>query len=131
MGPEKNNYTGAERRKFPRLYTWVKVKYKIIKKQSHPRRESKEEKSVSENLSIGGICIKVNEEIKKNTILALEVYLPEDNNPITAEGIVVWSNLVSELKDKELQWEIGIEFLEIKESDRKKLGQYIMDFLTY
>jgi len=123
MELNKNEIPQTERRKFPRLNASVAVEYSIIEK--YPLKET----TVTKNISSGGICLIVYEEIEVNTTLSLKINLADDNDFIETKGKVVWSSEFSLGPDKKQRWDIGIEFLEASEDDQKRVSKYIFTLL--
>jgi len=112
----------SERRKFVRLNLLVDVVY-------HKRPSTQKEKlSLSKNISGGGICLIVYEELKKSQLLELEIYLPEEETPIKALGKVAWVNeFVIGDASKGIRYDVGIEFVEIKGEDLGQVNKYVFE----
>jgi len=112
-----------ERRRFVRLDINVKVRWKRIE------QINKEENEVTKNISGGGICLITEEKLNEGDTLYLEIELPS-GELIYARGRVVWVNeyeiIGVEAKKK---YDVGIEFIEIKEEDREEIGRYIFTLL--
>lgn len=123
MELNKNEIPQTERRRFPRLNASVAVEYSIIEK--NPFKEITFTKSISS----GGICLIVYEEIEVDTTLSLKINLTDDNDFIEAKGRVVWSSEFSLDPDKNKRWDLGIEFLEASEDDRKRVSKYVFTLL--
>ncbi|MCM8756761.1 MAG: PilZ domain-containing protein [Candidatus Omnitrophica bacterium] len=83
----------------------------------------------TKNISGGGVCITVNEKIEKGTILFLKINLPEKDNSIEAKGKVMWCAEFISSALKEPRYDLGIEFVDIKEVDRQKVFQYVFGHL--
>jgi c-di-GMP-binding flagellar brake protein YcgR len=113
----------VERRKFPRLVADVVVEYSVIAKE--PEKET----SVTKNISAGGICLIVYEDIEINSILSLKILLPVSKSPLQAKGKVIWKSEFSIDSEQRERYDLGIEFVEIKELDRQKIFQYVFSFL--
>lgn len=112
------NHTGAERRRFPRLAVSLIVDYSVSKTASIARAQTRD-------ISAGGICLVVYEDIKAGTVLELKIYLPDNASPIAAKGKVIWKTEFSFSSDSKSRFDMGIEFSEIGESDRQKISLYI------
>ena len=111
-----------ERRKFVRLNFLADVVY-----HKHPSVE-KETLSLTRNISGGGICLIVYEELKKAQLLDLEIYVSEDKIPIKALGKVVWTNeFVIGDASKGVRYDVGIEFIDIKKEDLARVNQYVFE----
>jgi c-di-GMP-binding flagellar brake protein YcgR len=112
--------TAEERRRFVRLNILADVIYKKV------TPANREKLSLTKNISKGGICLIVYEELKEEDILELEIYLPEDKNPILAKGRIVWIKefIVGDLS-KGKRYDTGIEFIEANDEDLNKIDKYV------
>lgn len=119
---DKNEMPETERRKFPRLDASVAIEYSIEK---HPLKEI----AFTKNISAGGICLIVYEEIELNSILSLKINLGDNRDIIEVKGRVVWFSEFSLDPDKKKRWDIGIEFIGINEEDRKRISKYLFRLL--
>ena len=106
-----------ERRKFVRLETPIQVKYRI---SSQPHTE---DKSLSKNISVGGIMILVGEKMTPGAQLDLEINIPEYNKIIYATGEIVWQEEI--LIKEEITHETGIKFVKIAKENQEKISKYI------
>lgn len=114
--------TPNERRKYPRLNVNTEVEYSIV---NNPEVE----KSFTKNISAGGICLIVYEDILPQTVLELKIYLPNNPQPIKATGKVVWKSEFIITTDKRARFDVGIEFLDISDTDRQVVAQHIFSLL--
>lgn len=110
----------AERRRFFRL--------NLLADLTFTRSSISEEEKVSltKNISKGGICFIVYEQMSVGEILDLNVYLPDKNKPINVTGRVNWVKEFSigdPVKGK--RFDVGIEFLRISEQDKEEIERYI------
>ncbi|MCX7661427.1 MAG: PilZ domain-containing protein, partial [Candidatus Omnitrophica bacterium] len=79
------------------------------------------------NISKGGICFITYEELLPGNLLKLEIYLPGEKNPIRAFGRVAWSKRFTIASEKDYwgdRYDVGVEFIEINDSDREKIENY-------
>jgi c-di-GMP-binding flagellar brake protein YcgR len=113
-----------ERRRFVRLDARVKVEYQILESQQVVVD------SFTKNVSQGGICLFLSSALKKDTVLDLKLYLPDQREPVPAVGKIVWIEQfeVGEKEGRE-QYEAGIEFINISDVDRNKIGRYVFGLL--
>ena len=113
-----------ERRRFVRLNVLTDVGYA-------KRSNGKEERlSLAKNISAGGICLVVYDELRASDTLDLKIWLPDDKEIITAVGRVVWVKEISlESLGSAKRFEAGIEFIEIKDEDMKKINTYVFKHL--
>jgi c-di-GMP-binding flagellar brake protein YcgR len=123
MELDKNKMTRTERRRFPRLNASVSVDYSIVEKGLLKGSTS------TKNISAGGICLIVYEEIKPNSTLSLKINLPDDRGFIEVKGKVVWTSEFSLGPDQKKRWDIGIEFININKEVQKRISKYVFMLL--
>jgi len=113
-----------ERRQFVRLNFSVDVIYHKV-----PPVE-KEKLSLAKNISTGGICLIVYEELREQDALDLEIYLPEDKTAIQAKGRVIWVKefIIGDIS-KGKRYDVGIDFLEINKNDLERINKYVFSHL--
>jgi c-di-GMP-binding flagellar brake protein YcgR len=118
---EKKERPFKERRKYVRLKACVAVKYTVVGKPGTVTVSSK-------NISAGGLCLLVKEELAKDTPLQLEFKLPDLNNSIGALGRVVWQRRFESKGGKtQVYFETGIEFTGISDFDRFNINRYVIN----
>lgn len=113
-----------ERREFLRIDDIVPVSYKKLTKPLDPGDPYSASRR---DISGGGIRLISEEELPKETILELKFQLPDVSSPtvITVLGEVVWvQKIVEEGKTK---YASGVAYVNIAESERKKIIQYVFD----
>jgi c-di-GMP-binding flagellar brake protein YcgR len=114
--------SGRERRRLPRLPLNAEVEYSV------PDQEETELFTTeSRNISSVGVCIIVFERLEQGTILDLKFPLPQLNKFIITKGRVAWIREFS-IRNKKVNmvYEAGIEFINIKDTDRQELEKYIL-----
>jgi len=112
----------SEKRKFVRLNFLVDVVY-----QKRPSAQ-KERITLSRNISGGGICLIAYEELVKSQLLDLEIYLPDNDEPVKAVGKVAWVNeFVIGDASKGKRFDAGIEFVKIKKEDLEKVNKCVFE----
>ncbi len=110
-----------ERRRYARLKTSVEIKYTVI---GNPG----EIEVFSKDISAGGLCIILLEELVSDTPLQLEMVVPDVKDPINALGRVVWQRKCKDQGSEEkILYETGIEFTGISDFDRFNLNRYILE----
>jgi uncharacterized protein (TIGR02266 family) len=112
-----------EKRKFVRLDVRVKVEYQIV-----PSTQDKI-RSFTKNLSQGGICLFLDSDLEKDTLLDLKLSIPEQSQPILATGKVVWVDSFRVGDSEGDHLEAGIEFVDIFDEDRAKIAKYVFGVL--
>ena len=123
-GKKSLNGSFVERRRFPRLNVSVDIEYSILKKESLHGNES-----ITKNISAGGICLIVYEDVKVGSLLDLKINISEINYSINVKGKVIWSSSFSIGSDQRDRYDLGIEFTDINETDRQKISQYVFKLL--
>lgn len=71
-----------------------------------------------QNISLGGICISSPSIEEIGTVVDLVVNFPELGTSLSVRGEVVWAN-------REPPMDMGIRFIELDDSKRETLRQYI------
>lgn len=110
-----------DKRKFPRLDEEWNLEYRTITSEEF---ETTPISSLSVNISGGGICFYAEEEIPKETMLALELKSTAFSSSIIALAKTVWCNK----KKMKKRYEVGAEFWWIgwKNNDaQRELAEYI------
>ena len=110
-----------EQREFLRIDDMVPVTYSKI--MPPPPGKTKEGKR--ENIGGGGIKLISEEVFPVETVLKLQIDLPDTLKPtsVSCLGKVVWTNpVIEEGKSKHA---MGIAYLDIPESERKKIINYV------
>lgn len=104
-----------ERRKFARANQVIEINFKDTESFI---------KAYIGNVSGGGLFIKTEEPVELNESLIVKFFLPNDLNPITAEGKVVWVTPRG-VKNPSYPPGFGLKFVHLKPEDRKKLDDFI------
>jgi len=108
-----------ERRAHPRFQAEFPVKYLFVsdKNEADAIREfgKKDSFALVRDISLGGLQVAVEEQMKVGDILAFEITLPGGAPPIIASAEVVWVNEKTG----------GLHFLIISEEDTTALKAYI------
>ena len=108
-----------ERRHFSRLAASVDVNYSLLEK-----KQDKNIKAVSKNIAAGGICIIAYEQLKTGSVLELNINIAEINRTVKAKGKVIWNSEFTVGQDQP-RYDVGVEFVEISDSDRQLISQYV------
>jgi len=116
-------WNGSERRRFVRVGAHVPVRYSISI-SARPLKVTK-----THNVSIGGICINLNEKLMLNSLLFLEIEISSSpaGHTILAKGEVVWidEETGEVTADGIRHFTAGIEFKEMSSRDREKLADFV------
>jgi len=114
-----------QRRQFFRFECTVPVKYRVIKTLNPLEYETNGfMETVTRDLSGGGICIKIMEEVPKGKYVQCELHLGEKRSVLFIGKVL---RLTKYGVDEKYNYEIGIEFTKIKDSDRDAVVKFIFD----
>ncbi|MBU0634514.1 MAG: PilZ domain-containing protein [Candidatus Omnitrophica bacterium] len=113
----RDQFFKIERRKYPRVNAFIT--YSVVEKNSL------EKSTNSKNISAGGIAFFSKEKLETNTILSLNISLP-DRSDFMAKGKVVWEDHVKVADDSNMYYELGIKFIDINDDDRQKISKYVL-----
>jgi len=112
-------YTGPERRKYPRINGRFIVSYRILEDINNV------DISQTKNVCLGGMLLTTNKSFKIGTNLALEIRLPFDPNPIMIIGKVLDSHEIS----KDLIYDTRLLFLAVDERHRSIIKDTVQYYL--
>jgi Tfp pilus assembly protein PilZ len=112
-------FSGAEKRKHPRVDARFIVSYRILEE------EDNRDITQTKNLSLGGILLTTNRQFSVGTNLALEIRLPFDPNPIMLVGKVMESREIT----KNLIYDTRLMFIAIDDKHRNVIGDTVRHYL--
>ncbi len=108
-----------ERRVSPRIKVNIPVKYRLVEDKKEIatvfEQRKKERNAHALDLSLGGMHIFADQELKEGDILNFEISLPGLSETLSAFAEVVWAN----------KTDGGLHFLEMKEVDLSVLKAYL------
>ncbi len=118
-----------EKRRFPRLNVAVDVRWeKVLPKKRWGLRT---DVHVAKNISAGGICLVVYEDVEVGEQLSLDIELPTQK-VIHAVGRVVWASPFQVSGDEERKRrDVGIEFTQITKEDREEMQRFVWTNPTF
>ena len=110
---------------------WVRVAIKVDIAYTECRSPEKEKLSFSKDISRGGVCLIISEELQESGLLDLKIYLTKDETPIKVRGRVAWIHEFTgdDVSKQEKAFYAGIEFMEIDEEGGRKIDEYIASAL--
>jgi c-di-GMP-binding flagellar brake protein YcgR len=115
------SWSGLERRRFVRANFPCKII--VYAPQEHVISTH------TENIGVGGVRVIIGENLKIHSVVGVEIFLTEE--PIVCKGKVVW---VVEKKIKSTEvlplYDMGLEFMEIKEEDRLVIRNFVDSVLS-
>ncbi len=122
LHPDQQDIRRIQRRQYFRVVANVKVVFIFIDRETGETR-FQEETTYTRNLSAGGLLCPVKIRCQRGMPVKLQLFLPMDPMPIEAMGKVV---RVQEIEEgQEYPFRIGVEFEDIRESDRARLTRFL------
>lgn len=112
-----------ERRKQPRLYLPLKIRCLLPLEYSGEEFECE-----SYNISLGGLCLKSDREIRAGTVVSLEIQLPP-GHPEHPPTIRIFGRIAWEMNLRESNYHHGIEFVDIEDPARDALHAFLAEHL--
>jgi len=116
----------GEKRKYLRLDLNVRVNWKKIDDTADVVGEFPD---TTRNISAGGFCLNMNEQLQIGDRLQIRMELPSKKF-ISAQGRVVWIREfeIDRRTDKKT-YDTGIEFTEIGNEDREEINTFVLSYL--
>ncbi len=105
-----------ERRRETRVVAEVEVSYT-------PSQYAAETASVSQNLSLDGLCLPVRVRFEDGVRLRLRIDLPGELQPLLVVGEIVWMR--ADQKESGFVYEAGLHFIEMDPLDRRRLLKFL------
>ncbi|MDP2941035.1 MAG: PilZ domain-containing protein [Candidatus Omnitrophota bacterium] len=113
------DYSGPERRKYPRIAGRFIVSYRILEEFNNT------DITQTKNLSLGGMLLTTNRQFDPGTKLAIEIRLPFDPDPIMLVAKVLESKEIT----KHLIYDTRLMFLSVDERHRKAIHETVNYYL--
>ena len=106
-----------EKRRFVRIDSSLNVKCKI--KDGEPITFE----TISRNISRGGLRVSASRPVDVGKNVDLEIYIPEDKEPVLASAKIVWMQEVKR-EGHPKQYDLGLELIKVDSSYRDRLLRY-------
>lgn len=114
----KKIYIGSEIRRFKR------VDYKADIEAVLNKENIQSTKTI--DISVGGLCFFSNKPLKIDSKVDIKLWLLKSKKPITTRGRIAWLSQVDKpLADSEDRYKVGLEFINLKPSDKKIINKLI------
>ena len=114
-------WRGAERRSCPRIRATLSVRYEVV--TPHGAGVGEGRQATSENLSAGGICLRLYERFNPRTTLQVEILPPHHvADPIRGIGEVRWTQEEKPTGSRRT-FLSGLQFIHLSPADRDRLSQ--------
>ena len=110
-------WQGSEKRKFPRADFSCKIT--IYFPEEHALIAH------TKNIGRGGLRVVLKENINVSSVVGMEIFLSNEET-VKCKGKVVWKvKDRSSRNEPDILYDLGIEFMDIKDSDREKIGEVV------
>ncbi|MCK5081636.1 MAG: PilZ domain-containing protein [Candidatus Omnitrophica bacterium] len=117
------DWEGLNRRKFPRVNYPCLV---VIRNSNEDDERNNVILTHTDNVGIGGVCVVLKQNVKMFSEVELELDLLDLGEHICCNGKVVWNvQRQSEVQEKPLFFDIGVEFIDIASEDQKRLERIV------
>ncbi|MCK4882741.1 MAG: PilZ domain-containing protein [Candidatus Omnitrophica bacterium] len=117
------DWEGLNRRKFPRVNYPCLV---VIRNSNEDDERNNVILTHTDNVGIGGVCVVLKQSVKMFSEVELELDLLDLGEHICCNGKVVWNvQRQSEVQEKPLFFDIGVEFIDIASEDQKRLERIV------
>ena len=114
------SWEGCDRRKF------VRISYPCLVVIKRDENQKEIILTHTENIGVGGVCVILKQDIKKFTVVDLEIDLMDMEQHIRCSGKVCWNVQRKELEErKPSYYDIGIEFTTIGDQDVKRVRRVV------
>ena len=113
------SWNGVDRRKFPR------VAYPCMITMRHDKGAKDVLLTHTDNIGIGGVGIVMKFNVKMFTPVELEIDLLDTNEHIKCAGKVVWSIQRGQEGNKANFYDVGIEFIDMKNNDFERIEEIV------
>ena len=110
------SWAGLDQRTFPRVSTQCDI---AIGDHLQDLIKTK-----TQNLGAGGVCVILNRQVEKLSRVHLRLTLEDSITPIECDGRVVWMVRSKELVSGRVSFDVGVEFLNLKDEDRKLIQSF-------
>ena len=111
------SWAGLDQRAFPRVSTQCDI---AIGDQLQGLIKAK-----TQNLGAGGACVILNRQVEKLSRVHLRLTLNDSATPIECDGRVIWMVRTKELVSGRISFDVGVEFLNLKDEDRELIQSFI------
>ena len=109
-------WPGLDQRAFPRYSAQCDIT--IIEK-------SEIIKTKTQNIGVGGVCVILKKALEKLSQVSLHLVLNEELHPIEYDARVVWVIPSKELASSKVNYDTGLEFINLNAADRELIESFI------
>ena len=114
-------WQGSEKRKFPRADISCKIIIYFPEEHTISAR--------TKNIGCGGLRVMLKENLHISSVVGVEIFL-DGGKVVQCKGKVVWKLEVKSRSSKnEPLYDFGVEFLDIKDSDKEEINKLVYNLL--
>ena len=118
------SWDGFDRRKFPRIIFPCLI---TVHSDGKPKEAIL---THTENIGVGGVCVILKNHIERFTEVGLEIDLLDMQEHLRCNGRIVWNVRRNETQGhKPLHYDVGIEFIDLKDPGHKRLSTIIKNLM--
>ncbi len=92
----------------------TRIEYKILENKQNPSSQEKHS-ALSKNISVEGLCFTSRHKLEAGNKILLDVYLPDQSEPLQMVGEARWSKMNSAGIKQGTTFDTGIKLLSVKE----------------
>jgi c-di-GMP-binding flagellar brake protein YcgR len=111
-----------QRRQYFRINVRVKIVYRWEGNRDTPR-EQLDKTTYTRDISAGGVLLQLDERFRHRDRLWLEIYLPDNQGPLTTYGRVIRVRGVSTAQG--MSYYTGVEYFDLPEEARSRLTRFL------
>jgi len=115
----------VERRKYARLSIMSKIIYSIIEDEGDSDAPKEQYIAYGKNIGVAGILFSADQELAVDTKIDMEIYLPDQSEPIRMKGEVRWCHPVKEDSTGRVHFDTGVKFLSFDRNHVILLVKYV------
>jgi len=116
-------WEGMNRRRFPRANYRCKI---VVVRKRHKDKFN----THTENIGLGGVCVILDKELDKFSEAEILLYLEDGQPALECSGRIVWVVKREPLDPgKPTEFDTGIEFIVLKDSDKLRVERIIQQCL--
>lgn len=126
---QKNTTNSSDKdRKYVRLEVVAKVNFRI--KGEETMNTTEKVSAIAKNINVEGICLRTDQNIKKGSVLELEIFVTEEPRPLYMEGEVRWIKPVLSASNKTV-YDIGVKLYTFQQCEVARFVSYVCETMMH
>jgi len=123
MQNNSNQYADKQR-KYVRLEVVAKVNFRI--KGEDTVGTAEKVSAIAKNINVEGICLRTDQNLKKGSVIELEIFVTEEPRPLYMEGEIRWVKPVLSASNKTV-YDIGVKLYTFQQCEVARFVSYVCD----